>query len=115
RKGRRATPQRGVRLIAGGVTTGRRGYAPSPLRPGGVREKTWERRRSASGMAGTPLGCRGEKSEGCVLRLRGSHPRLMSTAPSGQWHEREGGRDCVCVFRDGARKWRHVVDAQDSR
>src|SRR5438876_8928593 len=84
-KGRRATPRRGVRLIAGGVTTGRRGYAPSPLRPGGAREKKWERRRSALGMTCTPPGCRGERGEGGLLR--GLHPRLISAAPAGQWHE----------------------------
>src|SRR2546430_5612400 len=84
-KGRRATPRRGVRLIAGGVTTGRRGSAPSPLRPGGAREKQGERRRSASSAACTPLGCRGGRGEGRVLRRL--HPRLISTAPAGQWHQ----------------------------
>lgn len=78
-------PRRGVRLIAGGVTTGRRGYAPSPLRPSGAREKKWERRRSAIGLACTPPRCSGEKGEGS--RTPGVAPRLISTAPSGQWHE----------------------------
>src|SRR6266705_2052824 len=61
----------------------------SPL-PCALEGRERRRGREDAQRAAWPAPLRGAEERrvrGRVLRLRGLHPRLISTAPSGQWHE----------------------------